>query len=409
MEPKNEMTGDELDPSSKLKINIMVQTKYRLKNGFQYLEQSFKDFQTKFESIGFEFDIFAMSPKLRGNETKPNIDHPNFHFIEIDSKYLTKEHKKYKMAFPKTIRETRLVSQSLNFIQAMSTFYKTIGKPGEIFLYMEDDFTICGNSVIQLASIYLWSLRHRSEYKAIRIGFGHSGILMKYDLIPEMIQISLERSIQIIYPIDYAIAGWWAKQEGSDYGLYVFKYNIFHHIGSLSSVGNDGDHAFNKYKCFTGNFQHYNYYLEKFDTQNCDTFLISPCGKPNLQNELKYINGEAIEARSILKLEMRKFLMKKLGIDIQTSTEGIKTSCDKVCSSIHGECNESIYPLVNSCDILKKELGCTKCASLMWSVYIHSTPVALHENCIFSEISDAKCGQDSYDGKMRKLCVCKKK
>jgi hypothetical protein len=167
----DDFTLEEKDPSKRLKLNILAQTKFRERNGFQYLEKSFNNIANELSIINLDFQYFAYSPKINKNESKPNIQHPNFVFSELSSTYFTKEQKNAVFKVPKDDREKKILSQSLNFIQALSTHEKTVCREKDFFLYMEDDFTICEHTAIQIAGLYFWAMKHRSSFTAFRFSF----------------------------------------------------------------------------------------------------------------------------------------------------------------------------------------------------------------------------------------------
>jgi hypothetical protein len=404
---KNEMNKNELNPNEHLKIRIIGQTIFR-KSGFQYLEKSFKSISENFESIGLKFEYHAFSPKLRGSQTKPNINHPNFHFNELNSSHLTLKQKMSKIQFPINSRQTRILSQGINFIQTLSTFY-SICQKDEIFLYMEDDFLICEYSAIQIASIYFWALKHRSAFKALRIGFGFSGILMKCPLIPEMVDETLKQSIEKNYPIDYSIANWWSTHtwKNKNYGLIVFRYNLFDHIGFNSSIGNDEDHS-HQPTCYSGNYHDYNFHMEKFNTQSCDKYMFSPCDDVSLQIDVNTLNRDTIKVRSILKLEDRQLMMKKLNIKVYSPSFDTEkgVSCKMACESHQSSCHSNLYPLVNTCEEMQSFYGCAPCGTMLKGVNRLDPPMKDEEgNCIHVDFPEFHCEHKSFR-KIKKICAC---
>jgi hypothetical protein len=106
---------------------------------------------------------------------------------------------------------------------------------------------------------------------------------------------------------------WYAHNWGKV--LWTYRYNLFEHIGKESTVENHVEFSINP-RCFDSNAHHFNFYGEKFDTQNCEHFMVSPCREPKIQKELELVGRENIESKPFLRMNERKMLMAKLNVTI---------------------------------------------------------------------------------------------
>jgi hypothetical protein len=404
-ESKNELTPDERDPKKKLKLRVLSQSIFR-KNGFEFLEKSFHSFSNGFASIGLDYEYHAYSPKLEGNQTIPNFSHSKFFFKQVDSSKLTQEQKNVKIEFPSTPTEQLILSQIMNFIYSLSTF-SSVCQKNELFLYIEDDFVVCDHITVQIASIYFWALKHRSTFKSLRIGFGFSGFLMKCEDIPELLNTILKDSVDLTFPIDYKISHWWKMtEETQNSGLLVFKYNLFDRIGSM-----EDEIPSNRPKCFSGNYQEFNPFIDKFDTQSCEKFNFSPCDHEEIQKDLISVHEDTLKVRSILRYEEKHLLMEKLNVKVHSlpHNKTLGVSCDITCNAYGAICSENLYPFVNECEEMKKFYGCNEhpsCISLGWAVYKFDPPMKDNlENCIYTDYPQYYCWRKSFD-EVEKICPC---
>jgi hypothetical protein len=229
---------------------------------------------------------------------------------------------------------------------------------------------------------------------------------MKCSSIQTMISVVLKNSmVDRIYPIDYSIGMWWSSLDRDDPLLITFKYNLFHHLGKLSSVGNDIDHSYQP-SCYDGNYHTYNFFHEKFQTFQCERYLISPCGNRKLQRDLVYVSGDSLKVRSVLRYKEKHLMMKKLKISIHTSA----TSCDDVCKSLKRTCDVHLFPLINSCEEMVKSIGCPEkrpCIPLVYRSYAYAAPLTIETGrCMVVDYPEYQCHAVPYPN-MKRLCVCR--
>lgn len=380
--------GWETEPSIPIHMNIIMPTRKRTRGniGYKYLEETVNSIKSNFDQIGVNWNIFAFSR----SEEIPEINDQRFNFVKLPQ-----------------VKEVwnRVHQQSLDWIEMMKS-WKSKCSSHEIFLYLEDDFVMCENSVLDLLSIYQWAQKRRSHWMSIRTSFGFNGLFMQCRDIDKYLKVIQEICLEDqIYALDYAMAEWWSKYLGQiDRVHYTFRYNLFKHIGVYSSVGND-DHYKRNPKCFDTNSHIFNYYLEKFDNHNCNIFMMSPCDKPKIQKEFVYRARDVIEASPILNKKERIILMDKLKVSL---TLGYNFNCTTICANKGLTCDEKLYQFANLCEALKENRWepCT-CVSEVWYGTHDMGPFYYQQFCVILDQPVYKC--DHKPLAVQKLCPCQDK
>jgi hypothetical protein len=401
-----ELTLNELDPSVPYKLDIIMPTIPRDRNGYTYLEQSVSSHFRVFGAMNVDVNVYAYSRSV----DKPLIFDKRFHFKTI--KPITLAGDRLPSKRPGYVRYDSVLGQNLDWVTMMSE-YKKVCKQNQIFLYMEDDFTSCPLADTHIMSVFHWALKHRSEWKSIRLTFGFSGLLMQCDDIDEYLKYVWEHFLsphESIYPIDYGLAEYWTQYDDREGKRvhHTFRYNLFQHNGAISTVQNDADMQFNP-KCWDGMAHSFNYHFEKFDTFSCQHYLISPCQKPEIQRELDFQGADTLTARPILNGVDKKLFEMKIGVQL-VEAEVTDESCDQVCSANGLNCFREAYPLANSCEELKSRGKCrwNKCMNEVWQVWKYNTPFVYDNACVIADEPAWQCDYKWKFDKAMKLCPCSK-
>jgi hypothetical protein len=403
----NELSAVESNPLVPYTLDIVIPTLPRAKNGYAYLTESVTAHIRTFTAMNTDVNIYAYSR----SEVVPPIHHKRFHFKTITPIVLTKD--KMPAQRPNYIRYDPVLKQNLDWVTMMAE-YKKICKPNQVFLYMEDDFTPCRHADTHIMSVYHWALKHRSEWKSIRMTFGFSGLLLQCDDLDEYLKYVWERflsPLHPIYPIDYGLAEYWTQYdwEPGKRVHHTFRYNLFDHNGAISTVENDDEKPFNP-KCWDGMSHSFNYHYEKFDTFYCQHYLFSPCQKPEIQRELEYHGGDTIKSRSILKGVDKKLMEMKLGVHLVEAQVTVE-SCDTVCDAKGLKCFAVAYCLANSCEEMRARWKCRydKCMNQVWSAWKPIAPFMYESGCVVIDDPAWTCSAKwRFDGDAHKICPCSK-
>eukprot|EP01080_Neovahlkampfia_damariscottae_P000015 gene15-4266_t len=401
----NDRSNEEENPKIPLKLNIVVQTISRKNTGYNYLEQSFSSFKRNFNKINLKFDYFAFSRKT--NE-KPNIKDDSFHFIETSDDLISK----YKPPLiNKSDQKSKLIyEQSRDFLKLLLT-WKQKCKKDEIFLFMEDDFTMCPNAALNIAQIYFWSLKRKTKFHAVRIGFGFNGLLLPCNNIDEMVNHITKCCYHpktYAYPHDTGLATYWYAHRKVGKVMWTFRYNLFEHIGKISTVMNE-EHSLINPTCYDSNAHHFNYYGEKFDTQSCQHHMVSPCNQKSHQQELELVDRDSVQSKPFLSMPERKLLMQKMSVKIfEGKIDKVAFSCNDVCQKNNAKCEEQLYPFVNNCEEMRSRHQChDPCFAEVYRGFHHKAPLFGKNYCIFLDQPSYKC-DIKFDWKgYHKLCACK--
>lgn len=402
-----ELTQDEMNPSIPLSLKIVIPTIPRKEKGYEYMKRTFSSIQKNFDAFNVKFKVLAYST----SNIKPDIDDKRFEFYQMEQVILPKE--KIPKEIPGYTRAPLVLRQNLDWITMMTKFQKEqVKEENEVFLYMEDDFIICENAESHILSIYLWALKYRRYWKSIRTSIGFSGLFLQTRDINEYINTIWEDCLnpkKILYPIDYGLAMKWTHINNTKERVhYTFKYNLFEHIGLHSTVGNNMDHHYNP-KCFDGMAHSFNFYLEKFDTSQCEEYMISPCYKKEIIMDFDLHGLETIQVRPLLKYKDRNLLMKKLNAHLIQYKIQNQESCDDICSKYDMICEPKFYIFANSCDEFKRRFLCKyPCISQMWNVWDKYLPFYQDGHCVLHDHPRYICNSKVLLPKgSEKLCPCK--
>jgi hypothetical protein len=401
----NEMTEDELNPSSPFRLRIIIPTIPR-EGKYDYLYQTFESVSNNFGKLNIDFNVIAFSRSSQ----KPAIVHPRFKFIQIEDIQLSPE--RTPKPLEGYVRGPKVLRQNLDWI-AMMEKWKTMCVPGEIYLYMEDDFTICPHAEQHILSTYLWALKHRSAWKSLRISIGFNGLFMKCEDTAEYIAHVWENALnpqKVLYPVDYSLGMMWTSvgKLPQDKVHYTFRYNLLNHIGKISSVGNEGDTPYNP-KCFDGMANNFNFAYEKFDNFDCKGHLFTPCRIGYLQRDLEFHGQDGITTQSILKKADRNLLLTKIKAEIIQHKVTDSESCNQICSKNMMKCEISLYPLVNNCEEFRDRFKChsNKCFGLLWGVWNGYVPFyGAGAGCILQDAPSWECEATYKVPDSTKLCPC---
>lgn len=382
-----------------IKFKVIIPTRSRPSGiGYKYLLQTFESL-SQLSTFNVDYHVYAFS-----RSEAPPINNKHFTFVKLKENDVPDNKK--------------ILKQSVDWIDMM-TEWKSKCQPNEIYLYLEDDFILCRYAMNHLLSIYFWANRHINEWMSIRTSFGFNGLFMQCRDIDSMIDVMKEKLKEKEYPVDYGIAEWWSKYLNRiARNHYTFRYNLFQHIGFVSSVGNDAHYQRNP-KCYDSNSHKFNYYLEKFDNHNCQHFMFSPCDKPMIQKELQYRARDVIESSPILKLKEREFLMKKLKIKV---FKGRRRNCHNICKENKMKCKEEYYPFINDCKYFQKNFGNCLCTSEIWYGDHYFGPMVQLKDgdpvlwnygikidkCVILDNPDWRCSH-SEELDVVKLCPCSRK
>lgn len=401
----NEMLPNEADKTTPIKLRIIIPSTPRKDKGYEYLEKTFESIKSNFEPFNVDFNVFTFSSS---SET-PKINHPKFEHFRIEHLELPKD--KTPKISPDYVRAPMILRQNLDWVSMMKKWI-TICRDDEIFLYMEDDFLICDNAESHLLSIYLWAQKYRSHWKSIRTSIGFNGLFMQCKDIHGYIKTVWEECLnpmKNLYPLDYALGVSWSPINSNEKRVhFTFKYNLFYHIGKVSTVGNEIDGLYAP-KCYDGMAHSFNFYLEKFDTFNCEKYMISPCFNRNLMKDFDLHGKETIQVRPLLSRESRYLLTNKTEIDLFEYKVKNEESCSEICEKYGRKCEQKYYIFANSCDEFKSRFPCKYCVSQMWGVWDQSVPFYTEEMCVLHDHPRYNCHKKFKmpEGTV-KVCPCKK-
>ena len=163
-------------------INFVIPTYYRKRNGHNYLIRTFESIYNTFSKFSINFQVFTFEKK--GQATEP-FKHSRFH-------YKTFEHYKIPTKIKDfSERDHKILKQNLDWI-SMMVEYRKICKKGEIFIYLEDDFILCPNSISHILSSYNY-VKNNQNIFGLKFSFGLSGNILRCENIEKLVLKAIEK------------------------------------------------------------------------------------------------------------------------------------------------------------------------------------------------------------------------
>jgi hypothetical protein len=157
------------------KINFVIPTVYRRRNGHNYLIKTFTSIYELFSKNSINFHVYAFEKEGQAN---PPFKHSRFH-------YETFTHYKIPTRIKvESDRDKKILKQNLDWI-SMMVKYRKMCQPGEIFIYLEDDFVFCENSLAHVLGA--WNYVNNENVYGIKFSYGLSGNILRCEQIESIV------------------------------------------------------------------------------------------------------------------------------------------------------------------------------------------------------------------------------
>eukprot|EP01080_Neovahlkampfia_damariscottae_P005152 gene5152-8758_t len=384
----NNFFPTDINSNVPLKMNFVI--KFEDTN---LLKETFHSFSKKLKSINVKYHFYALSKKDITNldfqdenlsliiYQKENLKYSNDTLNEL--KILNKVKKKENL---------KIIEENQYFIGMLKKI-NTLFQPYESYLFLDEGWKICDHSIHNFVGIYYWSLKIRHHWLTIKIGSEFSGMFLKAGDSNIFIQRLKDQAMNIDKPEIYSthLPRWWSPYSHIvGRHSFTFRYNLL--IKKDKPI-----------KCFQGSNHHYYYLYDRFDTDKCQKYLMSPCHEPHVQNAIKFIGRESIESKSIIRSKERAFLMDKLNVRLIASET--HSTCNQICEKQLLKCSEESIQFANSCEFMKSRFQCNECliGNERFGPFVPNFSSAL---CFLSDQSQFKCNvQKKIDG--IRICPCK--
>lgn len=398
---RRELTFKKEEPEIELKsiqqnsIKFVIQSYSRESMGYYYLKNTVESIHQNFEQFPLKYEILVYSST--GN---PRIN--GIKFQEIFKNVSMEELAKKKID-PKSTKYLKKASQTIDFYSLLQSLKNTC-KKDEIFFFMEDDFIFCYNGILHWFLAKKWATENFDKWRTVRVSIGLNGLFLKCRDIPLYLSvIDQEFAKEPWNPIDNILGTYWSHyyNKNSPIVQYIYRYNLLHHIGEISSVGNQEER---NNACLEMNSKSIYHWFEKFDYYLCKNYLFSPCHFNNTSLFQGYDNSISGIQEIPGSIDTIKSLMKDLGIEIKIS-KFLIYSCDQVCKSFNLKCNRFGFLIANSGNFLRREfftldhpIGVSKTDPLIHKIY--------GSIVLTQDIRRSTCHQ-SFEGYFR-ICPCSK-
>jgi hypothetical protein len=165
----------------------------------------------------------------------------------------------------------------------VTVILKNMQRRGKYYLFLEDDMQICSNGFLALQYMLDKASRYHPDWLAIRASYGMNGIFMHMKDIPTFAQYLIKH--QVRRPPDHLVVEWFAGEtpESSEYkqkrANIGFKYNLFNHIGVVSTLRTQKTTGFPK--CFEPLVEPTVFQVEAYSARDCPRDDLWPCNVRN--------------------------------------------------------------------------------------------------------------------------------
>ena len=153
---------------------------------------------------------------------------------------------------------------------------------GELYLFLEDDMEICARGLEAIRHVVEKAAIYSPNWLALRFSYGMNGILLRQADAAVFADYLLEH--QARRPPDHLVVEWYAGErpqaaayKGSRAQL-AFKYNIFDHLGAVSSLRSKKSPTYPV--CFEVLKVPTLFKVEAFDPAQCPDDDLWPCAVP---------------------------------------------------------------------------------------------------------------------------------
>jgi hypothetical protein len=149
----------------------------------------------------------------------------------------------------------------------------------EYYLFLEDDMQFCANGLLAMQYLLNKASRYHPNWLAIRASYGMNGIFMHDKDLETFADYLLKH--QARRPPDHLVVEWYAG-ETPEAGAYKahranigFKYNLFNHIGVVSTLRSQRSTSYPK--CYEPLLEPTVFQVEAFSPRDCPRDDVWPC------------------------------------------------------------------------------------------------------------------------------------
>ena len=147
------------------------------------------------------------------------------------------------------------------------------------YLFLEDDMLLCPSGFLAMQYMLKKASNYHPDWLALKTSYGMNGIFLREKDV--LVFANYLEKHQARRPPDHLVVEWFAREtkEASTYAKsrinVAFKYNIFDHVGSSSSLRNQMQSTFPG--CYEMLLEPVNFKVEAFSLRDCPHDDIWPC------------------------------------------------------------------------------------------------------------------------------------
>lgn len=169
---------------------------------------------------------------------------------------------------------------------------------GKYYLFLEDDMQFCPQGLLAFQYLLNKASRYHPNWLAIRASYGMNGVFLHDKDMSVFADYLLKH--QARRPPDHLVVEWYAgetkesKAHKQDRVNIGFKYNLFDHIGQVSTLRKEKQTSFPL--CYDDLAEPVVFKVESFSAQECPTDDLWPCNAdPNVIRSLPLIRWSELK------------------------------------------------------------------------------------------------------------------
>ncbi len=149
----------------------------------------------------------------------------------------------------------------------------------QFYLFLEDDMQFCANGFLAIQHLLAKASRYHPDWLAIRASYGMNGIFMHNKDLPVFADYLVKH--QARRPPDHLVVEWFAgetaesKQHRGQRANIGYKYNLFDHIGVVSTLRSQHSGSFPR--CYEMLLEPTVFQVEAFSLAECPRDDLWPC------------------------------------------------------------------------------------------------------------------------------------
>lgn len=314
----------------------------------------------------------------------------------------------------KQLQQNRDVLAAINELLRQKTMCVS---NNSVFLWIEDDVSICPEADQHLSMMKTWLLAQQNPPVYIRFSMGFIGIMFHCKYLNEVLGHFEDASITNDPGIDWTTARFFANR------TKVYRWNLFDHPRKSSIVAHNDYHINQRnlvqMKCWDININTFVPW-ETFDYVECNEYVLSPCEAALDGNRSKvpkvWSNNTGVGSSlkgiwpSVPAGVIPRWLEPPEKLPANVSVHFVNHSCASFCPTIGKVCTSEGMEFVNSLSYLKScvinNQSCCSVIGSAWDDFDISPHYNMESRSCTLRTQIAVCDAAAKTNSLQRICAC---